>query len=204
MMTPSTTNKRTQVRFGGPEDESNRSAWKSTNRSFQPPSCVERKPTLGMDTIEKAKADAALVAALDTESNHETTSKTLAKPSVLKNRSKTAPTILKTNTTLTRDFQKIIPPKMTSRSAWSNDETSLVAPCPAQRQATLEESELKALCNSIAGMANDPRSSFTMDLSTNESRRYRDSSPRNPPAIKEAPATADVQESSEGGDDSSH
>eukprot|EP00531_Pseudo-nitzschia_arenysensis_P013661 CAMPEP_0116126838 /NCGR_PEP_ID=MMETSP0329-20121206/6535_1 /TAXON_ID=697910 /ORGANISM="Pseudo-nitzschia arenysensis, Strain B593" /LENGTH=199 /DNA_ID=CAMNT_0003620927 /DNA_START=336 /DNA_END=935 /DNA_ORIENTATION=- len=196
MMTPSTTNKRTQVRFGGSEDSSNRSAWKSTNRSFQPPSSVERKPTLGMDTIEKAKADAALVAALDTGSNHETSTKTLTKPSVLKNRSKTAP-ILKTTT---REFYTISPPKMASRSAWSNNETSLVAPCPAQRQKTLEESELKALCTSIAAMADDSRSSFTMDLSTNESRRYRGSSPRNPPSIKEAPTATDVQESDEGGD----
>lgn len=197
-MTPSTTNKRTQVRFGGSEDSSNRSAWKSTNRSFQPPSSVERKPTLGMDTIEKAKADAALVAALDTGSNHETSTKTLTKPSVLKNRSKTAP-ILKTTT---REFYTISPPKMASRSAWSNNETSLVAPCPAQRQKTLEESELKALCTSIAAMADDSRSSFTMDLSTNESRRYRGSSPRNPPSIKEAPTATDVQESDEGGDSS--
>lgn len=190
MMTPSTTNRRTQVRFGGPEDSSNRSAWKSTNRSFQPPSCVERKPTLGMDTIEKAKADAALVAALDTESHHETSTE-LIKPSVLKIPSKTFP-ILKT-----RDVLHISPPKMAARSAWSNDETSLIAPCPAQRQKTLEESELKALCTSIATMANDSRSSFTMDLSTDESstRRYRGLSPRNS-------STATDLQGSEGGDSS--
>jgi len=191
MMTPSTANKRTQVRFGGPEDNSNRSAWKSTNRSLQPPSCVERKPTLGMDTIDKAKADAALVAALDMESNHEK-STSLMKPSVLKNRSKTAPILKNTKEVYTGR------PSMTSRSAWSNDETSLIAPCPAQRQKTLEESELKALCTSVAAMANDSRSSFTLDFSTTESssRRYRGSSPRNPAFI-----ATDVQES-EGGDSS--
>lgn len=188
MMTPSTTNKRTQVRFGGPEDSSNRSAWKSTNRSFQPPSCVERKPTIGMDSIEKAKADAALVASMDTGSNHETT-KSLIKPSVLKQRSKTAP-ILKTTKVIHRN-----PPMMTSRSAWSNEETSIVAPCPAQRQKTLEESELKALCNSIAAMANDSKSSITLDVSTTESstRRYRGSSPRNHSSIKEVPFDFDAQ-----------
>mmetsp|Transcript_22452 Transcript_22452/g.55655 ORF Transcript_22452/g.55655 Transcript_22452/m.55655 type:complete len:190 (-) Transcript_22452:491-1060(-) len=188
MMKPSTTNKRTQVRFGGPEDSSNRSAWKSTNRSFQPPSCVERKPTLGMDTIDKAKADAALVAALDAGANHdcEDNAMPLMKPSVLKHRSKFAPTILKTT-------------KGPSRSAWSNDETSVLAPCPAQRQKTLDESELRALCTSVTAMANDSTSSFTVDVSTEESstRRYRGSSERSPESVKEIPsATNETGDSS--------
>eukprot|EP00533_Pseudo-nitzschia_delicatissima_P011591 CAMPEP_0197284708 /NCGR_PEP_ID=MMETSP1432-20130617/25582_1 /TAXON_ID=44447 /ORGANISM="Pseudo-nitzschia delicatissima, Strain UNC1205" /LENGTH=177 /DNA_ID=CAMNT_0042751723 /DNA_START=21 /DNA_END=554 /DNA_ORIENTATION=- len=169
MMEASTTNKRTRVRFGGPEDSSNRSAWQSTMRSFKPPSCVERKPTIGMDTIDKAKADAALVAALDAEANYDGKDNAMplmiAKPSVLKHRSKTVPTILKTT-------------KGPSRSAWSNDEISIMAPCPAQRQKTLEESELRALCTSVAAMG------VTVNASTEESstRRYRGSSPRTSPS----------------------
>lgn len=181
MMKPSTTNKRTHVRFGGPEDSSNRSAWKSTIRSVDPPSSVERKPTLGMDTIDNAKADAALVAALDCEDDKAMP----LKPSVLKHRSKTAPTILK-NT------------KGPSRSAWSNDEVSnslrsVMGPCPVQRQKTLDESELQALCTSVAAMVDDSTSSFTLDLATEESsaRMYRGSSPRTPESIKEAPSAGD-------------
>jgi len=175
-MTTDSTNKRTTVRFGGPEDSSIRSAWKSTNRSFQPPSPAERKATIGMDTLEKARADAALVASLDSGSSHEPATNShealgLTKPSKMKARSKTVPILKHTTRTADKDNNDEVdnPPLMASRSAWDNNETrhsfrSVQPPGPAKRQATLEESELRQICDSVAAMG------FVRDLSNKDFR----------------------------------
>ena len=205
MMDTSPTNKQAHVRFGGAEDNSIRSAWRTTNRSVLPPCQVERKATLGLEGLEKAMADAALVAALDAESDYETQTNDkvvkalgIAKPpSSLKGRSKTVP-ILKTSThSKTHDndeSNKTIIPLEGHRSAWDNNETrhsftSIMGPTPARRQQTLDETELRDLCASAAAAASDSSSSFSRDGSTyleSSVRSYRGSTPRRS-SIEETP-----------------
>ena len=188
MMATSPTNKKTHVHFGGADDNSMRSAWTTTNRSVLPPCQVERKSTLGLENLEQAMADAALVAALDAESDYEpqTSEKDPAKvlgivkpPSCLKGRAKTVP-ILKTPDHSQKnkdDTLKSLPPLADHRSAWDNNETrhsftSIMGPAPVQRQGTLDETELRALCAKVAASASDSSSSFT------SGRNYRDSASR--------------------------
>ena len=194
MMASSHTNKRTQVRFGGAEDASIRSAWKSNSKSYSP-SPVQRQATIGSEAFEKARSDAAMVAALDAGSNNKSSNakhvKGVLKPPSPKNRSKTVP-ILKA-------ILKAAKPKMASRSAWESTETprnlrSMMGPSPAQRQKTLESDELRVHCASIAAMDRDWSSSlFVRDIPTRDSsaRGYRGPFTRSS-SIKETPM--DTQE----------
>jgi len=196
MAQPPNTNKRTTVRFGGADDNSIRSAWKTTNRCLKPPSPAERKATMGADAIEAAKDAAALVAKLDLNdhsfSNHSQHSEggdvvSPIKPfrhqkSSLKTRSKTVP-ILKNRL---EDDDPTVPPKTAFRSAWTTSEAShsirsILGPSPAQRQKTLEEADLREASASIRAMAEDSSSSIFNSSSREFSaksgvRGFRDSS----------------------------
>jgi len=164
VMTSSRTDKCTSsyVKFGGPDDTSNRSAWSTTNRSFNPPPPVRRKPTLNAKEVEK------ILASMDKSSR--------CKPSIFKgkNRSQTVPVPIlkngkhdnnhgnkndddpsktassnKANCDLVTTLLSRRPKKgvRKTRSAWDvtetrNSATSLFGLAPAQRQKTLEGSEL--------------------------------------------------------------
>lgn len=90
MMTSSPTNQQpSQVRFRGPDDDSIRSAWSTTNRSIKPPSPAERKPTIGPEGLDQAKRDALAVAK---DHSFGSGSKSIfSKPSALKHRAQTVP-----------------------------------------------------------------------------------------------------------------
>jgi len=164
MITPTTANEQpsAQVRFGCQDDDTIRSAWSTTNRSYLPPSPVERKPTLPKECLEK---DAQAVEILDRKGACSTSS--------IKKRVKTVP-ILKvglgcngrnrhskpsspdSSTKDESDSFEIDPELFTSsltigrkdcRSAWTTDESrfsksSIFGPTPAQRQNTLDEPRL--------------------------------------------------------------
>jgi len=150
MVASSITNKRTKIRFGGAEDNSIRPAWKTTDKSVQPPSPATRKATLGRESLEKAKADAALVAALYFESNHGDDcdgDSDLPKP------------ILKVGHHQQQHHtDENVACFPGTRSAWDSTESSgsniddTIAPCPAQRHATLNESDL---CDDCAVVSNN-------------------------------------------------
>lgn len=193
MMDISPTNNKAHVHFGGAEDNSMRSAWRTTDRSVLPPCQAQRKATIGSESLEQAMADAALVAALDADSDEESLSseKDPAKdspkdspkvlgiikpPSCLKARAKTVP-ILKTSSHLpqNQDYTiKRFPPLADHRSAWDNNETrhsftSIMGPTPVQRQGTMDETELMSLCAKAAAASRDSSSSFRESASRNPS-----------------------------------
>jgi len=164
MITSTTANERppAQVRFGCQDDDTIRSAWSTSDRSYPPPSPAERKPTLDKERLEK---DALAVEILDR--------KGACCPSAIKKRVKTVP-ILKvdlgcngsnrhpkpsspdSSTKDESDSFEIDPELLTSsltigrndcRSAWTTKEgrtskSSVFGPTPAQRQNTLDEPNL--------------------------------------------------------------
>jgi hypothetical protein len=184
-MTSSTTNKRTKIRFGGAEDNSIRSAWKTTNKSFQPPSPAERKATLGRESLEKAKANAALVAALNIGSEYDDDcdgDSDLPKP------------ILKVGDQQQQHHtDENVACFPGTRSAWDSTESSgsniddTIAPCPAQRQATLNESDLIDACASIAAaVVSNNNDSFSSSLHFQDSfSLFRDSSSKRSSSVKD-------------------
>ena len=186
----SPTNNKAHVHFGGAEDNSMRSAWRTTDRSVLPPCQAQRKATIGLESLEQAMADAALVAALDADSDEESQSSSekdpakdspkvlgiIKPPSCLKARAKTVP-ILKTSTHSPQhqDYTiKKFPPLADHRSAWDNNETrnsftSIMGPTPVRRQGTLDEKELTSLCAIAAAASRDSTSSFRESASRNPS-----------------------------------
>jgi len=163
VMTSSRTDECTSshVKFGGPDDTSNRSAWSTTNRSFNPPPPVRRKPTLNSKEIGE------ILAVMNKSSR--------CKPSVIKgkNRSQTVPVpilkngkhvynhgnkndddpskissfVAKCDLVTTLFSQKPKKGLRKTRSAWDvtetrNSATSVFGLAPAQRQKTLEGSGL--------------------------------------------------------------
>jgi len=98
MMTSSPKNEQpSHVRFRGPDDDTIRSAWSTTSRSFKPPSPAERKPTIGPEALAQAKRDAFAVTMDQTGGSGSGSSKSVAaavaisKPSALKQRAQTVP-----------------------------------------------------------------------------------------------------------------
>lgn len=186
-MNISPTNNKAHVHFGGTEDNSMRSAWKTTARSVLPPCQAQRKATIGSESLEQAMADASLVAALDSDEESQSSEKDPAKdspkvlgiikpPSCLKARAKTVP-ILKTSSHSPQhqDYTiKKFPPLADHRSAWDNNETrhsftSIMGPPPVKRQGTMDEKELISLCAKAAAASRDSSSSFRESASRNPS-----------------------------------
>ena len=173
MMPTPATNKRTGVRFAGPEDNSKRSAWNSSNKSLAPPPPAERKSTLGSECLDMARANAALVAALDAvESTHSSSSSDgdnddkpmpMCNPLVSSNVRKTISILKKGKRSMDPNPIK---PLTSIRQAWTNSETrnsfkSKSGPRMVQRQPTLEESDLKDSCELVKAMAESESSLFS-------------------------------------------
>ena len=91
MMSSSHTNEPapSHVKFRGPDDVRNRSAWSTLNQSFKPPSPAQRKPTLDQKDMDEAKNDA--VRALEALGIDDKPSKPSRSISKGKDRSRTIP-----------------------------------------------------------------------------------------------------------------